>query len=72
METAVASDIYCKWINTKAFSWTLHNMTTLYIKCLMLHVKSSKFGDNIKHTKHVLDKLWLFCLNLDNNFDFFK
>jgi len=46
METAVASDPYCKWINTNAFSWTPHNMTTYYenIKFLMTFAKSNIFG----------------------------
>ena len=26
METAVASDMYCKWTSINAFSWTLHNI----------------------------------------------
>jgi hypothetical protein len=55
METAVVSDIYCKWTNTSAFSWTLHNIASnsKNIKFFMLLVKSCIFWDNIKYTKHV-------------------
>jgi hypothetical protein len=27
-ETAIVSDIYYKWTNTNAFSWTQHNIAT--------------------------------------------
>jgi len=45
LETAVAGDIYCKWIHTDAFSWILLNTATCStdIKYLVLLVKSNIF-----------------------------
>ena len=37
----------------------------------MLLVKFITFWYNIKYKERVLNKLWSFCLNLDNNFYFF-
>jgi hypothetical protein len=34
METAIVCDIYCKWTNTNAFCWTLHNIVT-YLKQIL-------------------------------------
>jgi len=28
MEMAIASGIYCEWIKTNSFSWTLHHTAT--------------------------------------------
>jgi hypothetical protein len=46
MDMAIASDIYYKWINTNAFSWTQLNIATYLknIKFLMLLVTSIIFG----------------------------
>jgi hypothetical protein len=33
MEMAIVNDIYYKWTNTNAFSWTLRNIAT-YLKIL--------------------------------------
>jgi len=45
MDMAIASDIYYKWINTNAFSWTLPSIATYSknIKFLMLLVTSIIF-----------------------------
>jgi hypothetical protein len=52
METAAVSDIYCKWTNTNAFCWTLHDSAT-YLKnieflMLGLLVKSNTFWESFK------------------------
>ena len=51
VETAIVSDIYYKWTNTNAFSWTLHNIATYEksIKFVMLLVKSIIFGTILIH-----------------------
>jgi hypothetical protein len=58
MEKAVASDIYCKWIYTNAFSWTPRKFVTICfnVKFLMLLVIANIFWDNIKYTKHAVNK----------------
>jgi hypothetical protein len=44
MDRAMASNIYCKWTNNSAFSWTLYYIATYLkkknIKFLILLVKS--------------------------------
>jgi hypothetical protein len=46
METAIVNDIFYKWTNNNAFSWTLHNIATYQknVKFLMLLVTANIFG----------------------------
>ena len=54
METAIVSDIYCKWTDTNVFCLTLHNIATYLknIKFLTLLVKSDIF-DTMLNTQNM-------------------